>query len=83
MPASTHPQLAVCNQVIRLTDPEQGLLDNLVSSCRTPCGSCRVCSFGMAGTISFGMVNPAIFEHFQAKIDEDVQVGEVGLLMLF
>lgn len=25
---------------------------------------------------SFGMVNPAIFEHLQAKIDEDVQVRE-------
>ena len=25
---------------------------------------------------SFGMVNPAIFEHLQAKIDEDTQVRE-------
>ncbi|MCJ1365531.1 hypothetical protein MMC16_004654 [Acarospora aff. strigata] len=30
----------------------------------------------MADSTSFGMVNPAIFEHLQAKIDEDAQVRE-------
>ncbi|KAI9873384.1 MAG: hypothetical protein M1830_000474, partial [Pleopsidium flavum] len=30
----------------------------------------------MAESTSFGMVNPAIFEHLQAKIDEDAQVRE-------
>lgn len=29
-----------------------------------------------AGSTSFGMVNPAIFEHLQAKIDEDARVRE-------
>ncbi|MCJ1398574.1 hypothetical protein MMC11_001774 [Xylographa trunciseda] len=30
----------------------------------------------MADPISFGMVNPAIFEHLQTKIDEDSQIRE-------
>ena len=29
-----------------------------------------------ADSTSFGMVNPAIFEHLQAKIDEDARVRE-------
>lgn len=29
-----------------------------------------------ADSASFGMVNPAIFEHLQAKIDEDARVRE-------
>ena len=29
-----------------------------------------------ADSTSFGMVNPAIFEHLQAKIDEDAKVCE-------
>lgn len=30
----------------------------------------------VADSTSFGMVNPAIFEHLQAKIDEDARVRE-------
>ena len=30
----------------------------------------------MADSTSFGMINPAIFEHLQTKIDEDSQVRE-------
>ena len=28
------------------------------------------------GSAAFGMVNPAIFEHLQTKIDEDIEVRE-------